>query len=215
MIVYTVMVMLITLAAQKLWKFGVSLVEPDRSQPMEEERREVRGGRDLGKEAEEKNEEEEGRKDEEALKDPFEGMSIEEKKRWREAEDRFLGITGDTDDQDHEDTKSEPVEEVEEKAQKQVSILKTRWGSVFHLTHSCAYLTNPTTGPAFESKWCEYCQRKWNQSGQGHFKKIKVEGLRGPFHTQNCPRISEAGTTQWLPICTKCEVETGSKGSLG
>eukprot|EP00438_Fugacium_kawagutii_P029730 Skav214785 [mRNA] locus=scaffold1820:35141:42466:+ [translate_table: standard] len=211
MMVYTLVVILTTLLVQKLWKVGVSWMNPDRKSPVADD---LKKGKDLKEDDETPNQEavqtpiEEKKEDENSFPNSFQAMTPEEKEKWIEAENAFLGIDGDIDFRGGEEMEEERLtHRGQGEVQRRLRIFKTKWGSVFHLSRDCPYLSGTSAGASYESEWCSLCEEKWKSEKKGEVKKVMVEGLRGPFHTDRCRRLKtcESQTTHWLPICSRCQ----------
>ena len=217
---YTILVVMITLFAARLWKVAVQLWSALMrwlTALRAGSRPEVEAGGE-GQKKEEKKEESEEESFEESVSEPddtpasvpqpvveeeptedpmtldimaeLEAIEIEERQIWRDLNSAQPG-----DPMLGPDVAPRPLP---------FHIFTTRFGRVYHLSRSCRYLTAPQTGAARESEWCGVCQNVACQTRGLPPPGITIY-LRGwgeDAHTD--PRCPAARNAEHYTLCTAC-----------
>ena len=218
---YTILVVMITLFAARLWKVAVQLWSALMrwlTALRAGSRPEVEAGGE-GQKKEEKKEESEEESFEESVSEPndtpasapqpvveeeptedpmtldimaeLEAIEREERQIWRDLNSAQPG-----DPMLGPDVAPRPLP---------FHIFTTRFGRVYHLSRSCRYLTAPQTGAARESEWCGVCQNVACQITRGLPPPgitIYLRGWGEDAHTD--PRCPAARNAERYTLCTAC-----------
>ena len=84
------------------------------------------------------------------------------------------------------------------------NVLTTKYGSVYHISWDCGYLTSPQTGAARISQWCRVCQiislKTRGRPPPG--VELRMQHWGGTVHTdERCPMARQA---RRFSLCSQC-----------
>ena len=211
-IAFTVLIIVMTLWFERLWKVAVSYLGPRNSSPSE--------NRSLPEDPKPAEDPEFEEVVEESSVQPQQPVSVTQPLQEQSSSSsegqtssqesmtqKIANVLDQIEEEENQmvqDLRREPpIPGDEEERDPGFAVLMTRYGSVYHVTHQCPYLTAPRTGLAKTIPWCLRCQRLSILRGRPPFGfNLWIENWDSPFHTSSkCPFKGDADPKS---ICIRC-----------